>query len=206
MKDNIINKLAGFKQDLLGKENYLVSAVLLPLIEGSNGTEILFEVRSRHLDRQPGEICFPGGRVEDIELHDPGAAALREAAEELGLAAGDINIIAPLDFLTTPMGVVVYPYVGEVLFPERIVPNREEVESLFTVPLAYLLENPPQVSRVEVATRYGEGFPLHRVPERYAGGWQKRWSFPTYIYEYGDYFIWGMTAIILHHFISRIKN
>jgi 8-oxo-dGTP pyrophosphatase MutT (NUDIX family) len=206
LKDEILKKLAGLKQDLLGKDNYLVSAVLLPLIKGDNGMEILFEVRSRRLERQPGEICFPGGRVEDVELDNPGAAALREAAEELGLKAGDIRIIAPLDFLTTPMGVVVYPYVGEVLFPERIVPNREEVESLFTVPLAYLLENPPQVSHVEVATRYGEDFPLHRVPERYGGGWQKRWSFPTYIYEYGDYFIWGITAIILHHFINKVKS
>lgn len=204
--NEIFKKLAGQQKDLLGKDNYLVSAVLLPLINSGYGMELLFEVRSQHLDRQPGEICFPGGKVEEYELNDPGAAALREAGEELGLAVEEFKLLAPLDFLPTPMGAVVYPFVGEVLNPAGINPNRGEVESVFTVPLDVLLKNPPQVSYVDVATRYREDFPLHRVPEVYHGGWQKRWSYPTYIYEYQDYFIWGMTAAILHNFISKIKS
>lgn len=204
--NEIIKKLAGQQEDLLGKDNYLVSAVLLPLLQSSHGMELLFEVRSRHLDRQPGEICFPGGKVEDSEVNNPGAAALREAGEELGLPIDEIKLLAPLDFLPTPTGAVVYPFVGELLNPAGIDPNRGEVETVFTVPLDYFLKTPPRVSYVDVATRYGKDFPLHRVPEVYHGGWCKRWSFPTYIYEYRDYFIWGMTAIILHNFISKIKQ
>ncbi len=200
----LVRKIARRKPDLIGKENYLVSAVLLPLVEHERETEILFEVRSLQLERQPGEICFPGGRVEAAELADPSRAALREAAEELGLCQADFQLLAPLDFLVTPMGTIIYPYVGRVLHPERIVPNSKEVDSVFAVPLSYLLAYKPGVSYVDVATRYGDDFPLHRVPARYRGGWQKRWSYPTYIYEYKDYFIWGMTAIILHHFLSRL--
>ena len=201
-----INRLIGRKPGLLGRENFLVSAVLLPLLESVDGPALLFEVRSSRLDRQPGEICFPGGRVEKHEMENPADAAAREAAEELGLALSDIEVLAALDFLVTPMGTVIYPYVGRVLSSGLIVPNREEVDSVFTVPLPFLLDYKPQTSIVDVATRYNEDFPLHRVPESYRGeGWQKRWSYPTYVYEYGDHFIWGMTAIILHHFLVSIQ-
>lgn len=206
-KSKIIKKLTQKTPDLMNKHNFLVSAVLLPIIEGNNGPEILFEVRSMKLDRQPGEICLPGGKVEADELVDPGIAAVREVSEELGLNKNDVNIISPLDFMVTPMGAVIYPYVGEILFPERIMVNREEVDRIFTVPLSFLLNNPPQVSSVEVATRYGEDFPLHRVPEKYrGGGWKKNWFYPTYIFEYENYFIWGMTAIILQHFLDKLRK
>lgn len=203
---DIYQKINRGKQDLMGKTNYLVSEVLLPLVEGADGLEILFEVRSQHLNRQPGEICFPGGRVEEDELGRPGTAALREAAEELGLSPGDIKPIGALDVLVTPMGALVYPFVGRILSPASIVPNREEVDRVFTVPLSYLQAVTPQVSDLEVATRYSDDFPLHRVPKIYRGGWTKRWSYPTYIYEYENYFIWGLTASILHHFLDTIKE
>lgn len=190
----------------MGQENLLVSAVLLPLVEVDGAIAILFEIRSRLLHRQPGEICFPGGRVERHELDNPADAAVRETAEELGLQCNDIELLAPMDFMVTPMGTVTYPYVGYIPSPERIKPNREEVESTFTVPLSFLTAYRPQTSIVDVATRYNEDFPLHRVPDSYHGGWQRRWSFPTYIYEYGDYFIWGMTAIILHHFLDVLQQ
>lgn len=206
MIDKIVNKLSGRKPFLMDRENYLVSAVLLPLVEEKNGTSLLFEVRSRHLERQPGEICFPGGRVEANEMEAPARTAVREAAEELGLERDNIRLIAPLDFLVTPMGAVVYPYVGSVHCPGGIKPNREEVGSVFTVPLDYLLDYKPVSGIVDVATRYPEDFPFHRVPEVYRTvGWKKRWSFPTFIYEYENYFIWGLTAIILHHFLDAIR-
>ncbi len=192
--------------NIMGLENLLVTAVLLPLVEVDGATEILFEVRSKLLKRQPGEICFPGGRVERHELNSPASAAVRETAEELGLQCDDIKILTPLGFTFTPMGTITYPFVGHITAPERIKPNRGEVESTFTVPLSFLTSYPPQTSMMDVATRLNEDFPLHRVPEVYRGGWHKRWSFPTYVYEYGEHFIWGMTAIILHHFLEQYNN
>jgi 8-oxo-dGTP pyrophosphatase MutT (NUDIX family) len=202
----IIEKLAGRKPYLLDMDNVLVSAVLLPLVEVDGDIALLFEVRSMKLDRQPGEICFPGGRVERYELDNPADTAIRETAEELGLSCTDIELLAPLDFLFTPRGMVIYPYVGYITSPDRIKPSQEEVESVFTVPLSFLTAYRPQTSIVDVATRYNEDFPLHRVPKSYHGGWQKHWSYPTYIYEYEDYFIWGMTATILHHFLDLLQD
>ncbi len=205
-EDQISKKLKSSKSDLMIKEHYLVSEVLLPLVQGASGLDLLFEVRSLNLYRQPGEICFPGGHVEETEFSRPGSAALREASEELGLSIEDIVPIGALDTLITPFGVLVHPFVGRILSPESIEPNRAEVEKIFTVPLSFLWANPPQVSSLEVATRYSPDFPIDRVPEKYRGGWIKRWSLPAYIYEYQNYFIWGMTALILHHFINIITK
>ena len=197
------------KPDLINREYYLVSEVLLPLIEVSGGWELLFEVRSKKLSRQPGEICFPGGHVEGIEHSRPGLAAQREAAEELGLANEDIKTIGTLDRLITPFGVMVRPFVGRILTPDNIVPNQAEVDHIFSVPLSFLCANPPRVSSLEVATRYSPDFPIDRVPEKYRGGWDgwvKNWTLPAYIYEYQNYFIWGMTALILHNFLNVIAD
>ncbi|MCL2336028.1 MAG: CoA pyrophosphatase [Firmicutes bacterium] len=190
--------------NIIALENLRINAVLLPLVEINGVTEVLFEVRSKQLKWQPGEICFPGGQVEGPdEMANPVNTAIRETTEELGLQRGDIEILTPMGFMFAPMGTVNYAYVGRLIAPERIKPNREEVESVFTVPLSFLTANRPQASKMDVATRLNEDFPLHRVPEVYRSGWYKRWSYLTYFYEYGEHFIWGMTAILLHHFLEH---
>ena len=70
-------------------------AVLVPLVEGPEGPSLLFEVRASTLAHQPGEVCFPGGRVEPGE--SPKDCALRETFEELAIPPGEVELIAPLD-------------------------------------------------------------------------------------------------------------
>ena len=93
----------------MGINEYFVSAVLLPILEIEEQKSILFEIRSEHLDRQPGEICFPGGKVEEGET--PRETAVRETSEELGISPGSIDILGPLDILVAPLGTVIYPYI-----------------------------------------------------------------------------------------------
>ena len=64
-------------------------SVLMPFVTTENGDTLLLEVRSDSV-KQPGEICFPGGRIETGET--PAETAVRETCEELGLKAGDISI------------------------------------------------------------------------------------------------------------------
>ncbi|MFZ5595973.1 MAG: NUDIX hydrolase [Bacillota bacterium] len=200
MKD-IFKRLAGRKPAFANNSSQLVSAVLLPLIKKDEKYHILFEVRSQDLKRQPGEICFPGGKVERLDQCDPKAAAVRETAEELGIRESDIRVAGPLDVMVTPFGAMIYPFAGEITTRD-IRPNPKEVEETFLVPVDFFLNEPPYVTYVDVGTKYNNDFPLEMVPPVYGGGWQIRMSYPMYYYHYNKYFIWGMTGIILFNFLS----
>ena len=85
-------------------------AVLVPLAQRPEGLCLLYEVRADTLGRQPGEVCFPGGRMEAGE--DPAACALRETWEELAIPPERIQVVAQLDFLTHQGGFAMYPVLG----------------------------------------------------------------------------------------------
>jgi len=190
---------------ILNEGDYFVSAVLLPLIKSNEKVHVLFEVRSSHLRRQPGEICFPGGGVEESEL-SPQETAVREAVEELGIDKSQIELLGPLDYLVAPHGTLVYPFVGLINNKDKLAPNPAEVAEIFLAPVEYFFNNPPAQSSVEVATRYAGDFPYDRVPAIYRKEWTQRWSMPVYYYEYEGRFIWGATARILYNFINLYYN
>jgi len=183
-----------------------VSAVLLPLLEISGDLHILFEVRARHLKRQPGEICFPGGRVEPKELKRPQDAAIRETYEEINVPRESIDLIGPLDYFISPIGSLIYPFLGKLNIDELPTPNYDEVAEVFLVPLSFLLDAEPEQSKLEIGTRFGEGFPFHRLPDRYQPGWRLLGTSPIYFYQYGERLIWGATAGILHSFLEMYRK
>ena len=116
-------------------------AVLVPLVERPEGLCLLYEVRAGSLDRQPGEVCFPGGRMEPGE--DPAACALRETWEELGIPPGRVEVVAQLDFLTHQGGFAMYPVLGVVDPSVPVVPGPAEVAEAFYVPVDWLRANFP---------------------------------------------------------------
>jgi coenzyme A diphosphatase NUDT7 len=208
MKENQLNmikkKLPDRKPHVLGHENYSKSAVMLPLIEKQGSLHILFEVRADHLRRQPGEICFPGGRVDPTDA-DAQRTAIRETCEELGIQPHHIEPLAALDFLPTSFGSIIYPFVGKLSGDVEIQPNAAEVAEVFYVPLDYFLMTTPEKYYLQMQFEPQEGFPFHLIPNGKNYNWS-RGRIPEYFYNYQDYVIWGLTARILHHFISLIKN
>nr|WP_202945767.1 CoA pyrophosphatase [Acetonema longum] len=184
-------------------EDYLTSAVLLPLLEVQGETCILFEIRSAELARQPGEICFPGGRIEAVDP-SPAAAALRETSEELGIGQDTIEFLGPMNYLISPIGVILYPFVGYLRQPEDVCPNPREVARTFTVPLNYLLNHRPVIGQMELASRPLPDFPLYLL-DRYSNGWKRRTQYPVWFYQYEDQVIWGLTARILYSFLEKIR-
>lgn len=196
-------QLRGRKRSILEQE--LKSAVLLPLIKEPDGQwHILFEVRSLHLKRQPGEICFPGGRV-DASDHSEEQAAIRETCEELNLSSQNVEIICPLDILAKAHRHTIYPFAGIIHDPEAIHPNPSEVEEVFTVPMDWLLHHEPELHLVDMVAKPHDHFPYHLIPNGKDYNWQKR-EIPEYFYLYQDWVIWGMTARILYHFINLVKS
>lgn len=182
-------------------DNLWDAAVLLPLVNTPDGISVLFEVRAAKLGWQPGDVCFPGGRAECSD-DSFAATALRETCEELGLGVEDVQLIGGLNYLVTHMGPIIHPYVGCIKYINKINFNKDEVDEIFTVPLAFLLNNPPRVAHMELANKAGEDFPFDLLP-RQPREWRKRKGYSVYFYEYGGHVIWGLTARILHGFLNR---
>ena len=176
-------------------------AVLVPLVERPDGLHLLYEVRSSALQHQPGEVCFPGGHIEGSET--PLECALRETQEELGVDASQIDLVGPLDFILRGTGIV-YPFLARLRVgdPSRISYSTGEVASLFTVPLDWLRQHPPEIYR-HVYRPHPTDFPYADVgvPDDYP--WAKL-VLEVPIYHGLPHPLWGMTARITQHLIEEI--
>lgn len=200
----LIARLTGRQVAIENEADYLNSAVLVPLLLRDGEFHVLFEVRAANLNRQPGEICFPGGRIEAGETAM--AAAVRETSEELGIPVKDIQVLGPLNYVVAPIGVILHPFAALLAEESQLQPNSQEVAETFTVPLAWLLEAEPQEARMEVATRPLDGFPLHLLPPDYPEGWKRRKTYPVLFYQYDQYVIWGLTARVLYNFVQLCRE
>jgi peroxisomal coenzyme A diphosphatase NUDT7 len=189
---------------VLGSETFSEYAILLPLIEVNGQTHVLFEVRSLIMRRQPGEICFPGGRIDRSDS-DEKSAAIRETSEELGIHTDTITDVYPLDYIVSPFGTIIYPYVGKINASlKELKPNQAEVEEIFTTPLTYLQEREPDLYTIKFKMEPEESFPFKQIPGGENYNWQAR-NMKEHFYYYEDKVIWGLTARVLHHFVKLLS-
>ena len=179
------------------------SAVLVPLVRQDGEYCLLYEIRSANV-RQPGEVCFPGGKYE-CEDNSFRNTAVRETCEELGLKPENITICGELDCLVTHNGPIIHPFVGLIDDISKITYSKSEVERIFTVPLKVLLEQKPRRGSVQLADHPGDDFPFDLVPQR-KRGWRMNKSYYVYFYLYEDKVIWGLTARMLYAFLYRSRK
>lgn len=202
---SIQNKLAGHSPQHIGHEQINWYSLLLPLIEKEDGMHLLFEVRSLNMRRQPGEICFPGGRV-DQEDQNSEETAMREAVEELGIPTHLIKDVSSFGYMLSPFGMKIDAHVGVLDSTEdSLKPNPHEVEEVFTVPLEYFLRTEPEIHYIQMEVQPEEGFPYENIPNGKQYQWSKQ-RYAEHFYYYGDRVIWGLTARILYDFIKRLKG
>lgn len=151
------------------------AAVLVPLMDRPQGLAVLLTQRNADLPEHPGQIAFPGGRLEPGDV-DAVAAALRESAEEVGIPPDAVEVIGYLGAHMTLTGYAVTPVVGLVRPGFPLALDAREVASAFEVPLAYLID--PTTERSETREAFGRRFTLP-------------------YWEWDGHRIWGATAYML---------
>jgi len=156
------------------------AAVLVPVVDRSEPT-VLLTLRTE-LPSHPGQIAFPGGKIDPHD-RSPAEAALREAAEEIGLARALIEPIGYLDLYLSFSGYRILPTVARVAPDYELALGEAEVADAFEVPLAFLMD----ARNHSLRSREWKG-----VTRRY------------YAMPFGERYIWGVTAGILRNLYERI--
>ena len=180
-------------------------AVLVPLVERPEGLCLLYEVRADTLGRQPGEVCFPGGRLEPGE--DAVSCALRETWEELGIPPEGVEVLAPLDKVLHQSGFLMHPVLGRIdpAWLARVRPQEAEVAETFLAPLSYFLEEKPLCPSFPLVPQVGEDFPYAQIGFPQGYDWKgARVEVPIYTWE--GRAIWGITGRVMKHLAEVLRG
>jgi len=162
-------------------DGFVAAAVLVPVIQRGDRLTVGYTLRPEEMPTHAGQISFPGGRrdPQDVDLV---ATALREANEELGIAAESVTILGETDDVPTPVGYVITPVIGWLVDPPEFTVDEREVCEYFEVDLSELADPACYKSRGE---RDIEGI-TYPIPEFHVAG----------------RLIWGATARITQRLLE----
>jgi 8-oxo-dGTP pyrophosphatase MutT (NUDIX family) len=200
--------------EILNKSFFINSAVLIPLIRIENKDYFLFEVRGKNI-KQPGEVCFPGGKIDEQDKSNK-VTAIRETCEELGITVDKINYIAKLGTFINVTGFSIDAHIGKLIIKDlsELNINKNEVESIFIIPVDYFINHEPEKYKMhmEVSPFITENgnkkttFPVEELnlPSEYQA---KRDGifYPVYVYRTESGIIWGITAFLIKVFIDILR-
>jgi 8-oxo-dGTP pyrophosphatase MutT (NUDIX family) len=157
------------------------AAVLVGIVEHAEPTVLLTQ-RAQHLPDHPGQVSFPGGKIDKAD-ESPLHSALREAEEEIGLARESVTPVGYLDLYMTTLGYRIVPLIARVQPGFQLTLNTAEVDEVFEVPLAYVMD----IANMQKHSRDWNGITRH-----------------YYAITFGQRYIWGVTAGIIRNLYERI--
>lgn len=177
----LLNKPNSYSEELLAhprfqNDNFKPAAVLVPLVQRPSGLHLILTQRASHLRHHPGQISFPGGKVEPSDLsliH----TAIRETTEEIGIQPSQIKPLVKLNTIPTISGYKVTPIIAIIDENYTTAIDYGEVSSTFEAPLTHLL-NPKNTTK-------------HKV-------FNKKHTYELIFIPFEKKLIWGITAEIIH--------
>ena len=200
--------------NILGRDRFFNSAVLIPLIKIKGEYHLLFQKRAASI-RQGGDICFPGGGFEigiDKNFKD---TALRETYEELGIKKKDIKILGQLDTYVAPIGAIIEPFVAKI--KQKAYKNMKidynEVEKTLLIPISFFKDNEPieytlrhevQPFKIDENGHKEIFFPVEELglPDTYKKPWGNK-RHKVWVYKYENEVIWGITSVLIRDVIEK---
>lgn len=158
------------------------AGVLIPIVRHTDELTLLLTRRALHLRHHPGQISFPGGRME-ADDKDATGAALRETHEEIGIPADKVEIVGRLPEYRTISGYAMQPVIGLLNPNLSLAIDENEVEDAFEVSLSYVLDR--------------DNHYIH---------WVERGNYrhPIYFIPYEETYIWGATAALIRTLSNHI--
>lgn len=183
MLELLKSRLRGYVPQQLSMK-YPEAGILVPVTDNPGNPELILTQRAAHLKTHRGQVAFPGGKRD---LTDPSIeyTALRETHEEIGLAPSSIEVLGALSQVVSLHRILVTPFVGLVPEKEPLTANRGEIDSIFRVPVSFLLED--RRLRTDAISFRGESL---YVP----------------CYEWSGYQIWGLSAVVLVDFLNAVYD
>lgn len=191
------------KADIFGLHTLSKFAIFVPLIKRHGELNFIFQIRSQYI-RQPGEISFPGGKVDNTDTTIE-EAAIRELQEELGIQRNQIELLGELDYMVTPFRFVLYPFIGTISTDATFQLNKDEVENIFFAPVSQLMKMTPKEHPIHLEVTPPEDFPYHLIPNGQNYNWRTV-TLNEQFYEFDGHVIWGLTARILTHALEELKK
>lgn len=158
------------------------AAVLIPVVEDGDDAKVILTQRTTRMRKHSGQIAFPGGGIDEGDL-SPETAALREAQEEIGLDPSFVETVGRLPQYLAGTGFRIIPVLSVVQRGFTVVPNPDEVDEVFEVPLSFLMDP---------ANHQRDSLPWQGIIRHF------------YVMPYGERRIWGITAGILRTLYERL--
>ncbi|WP_270367264.1 NUDIX hydrolase [Eubacterium ramulus] len=201
--ENLKDILAHHMPTFIGMDQCHQAAVCIPLLKNaSGGYDVLFEVRAATIAHQPGDVCLPGGMVEEGET--PREAALRELQEELLLNKDQICYLGDMDKLYTGSRLIMYSFAAEVTEYQNTF-SPAEVDEVFHVPLEFFLHTEPKCYITRARVEPGEDFPYDLICGGREYNWRSRKE-DVCFYQYEGHVIWGLTAKVIRAFAEVVRS